>query len=461
MMKKLQTVLWGQHFELQVDAQSIIEMINAPSLPNAPMTRWVAFIQLFSFDIVHRPGKSFTMPDGLSRRPLGNNKSDVGTNFNEEEPLIRPIFSFSSQNYSGFQQGFWFKLEQYLSTLQKPPDLSAKEFQSLKQKSSNFFVQGSRLMKRGNPCALIVVTIPSKQDSILESLHEGLGHRGETETYQQLSERFWWPSLKKSVSQWCKSCEVCQKRDLRRPAEIRYPTGESTVFGRIAMDVVHIKAGGAKYLIVARDDFSGWVEARFLKNLSSESVAAFLYETWTMRYGLARSYSTDGGSEFGGKLAEMIQSLPGQHRVTTPYYPEGQGMVEQGHAPLKAALVKLAGESGKNCCKFIPLVLFSDRISTKRTTGYSPYEIIFGQRAVLPLDLEMESFLGISWEEVSSTTDLLVARSKQLEQSEDVRDEAYQTMMDARAKSVQYWEDKHSNRIREPLNPGDLVLAYN
>ena len=136
-------------------------------------------------------------------------------------------------------------------------------------------------------------------------------------------------------------------------------------------------------------------------------------------------------------------------------------MVEQGHAPLKAALVKLAGESGKNCRKFLPLVLFSDQISTKRTTGYSPYEIIFGQRAVLPLDLEMESFLGISWEEVSSTTDLLVARSKQLEQSEDVCDEAYQKMMESRAKSVQYWEDKHSNQIREPLNPGDLVLAYN
>ena len=76
-----------------------------------------------------------------------------------------------------------------------------------------------------------------------------------------------------------------------------------------------------------------------------------------MRYGLAKSYSTDGGSEFGGQLAEMLRSLPGQHCVSTPYYPEGQGMIERGHGPIKAALVKLAGESGKNCCKFLPLVL--------------------------------------------------------------------------------------------------------
>ena len=305
------------------------------------------------------------------------------------------------------------------------------------------------------------MTVPSKQAEILGKLHEDLGHRGSTETYRRVSERFWWPSLKKSVVEWCQSCEACQKKDLRRPQELRYPTGESTVFGRVSMDAVHLKAGGAKYLIVARDDFSGWVEAKILNNLTSEAVAAFLQEHWTMRYGLAQAYSTDGGSEFGGALAAMLRALPGQHRVSTPYYPEGQGMVERGHGPLKAALVKMAGESGKNCRKFLPLVLFADQISTKRTTGYSPYELVFGQRAVLPLDLEIESYLGVDWDSVKTTEDLLVARSLQLERSEETRGIAFKQMMDARGDSVRYWEEKQGSRIREPLKPGDQVLAYN
>ena len=225
------------------------------------------------------------------------------------------------------------------------------------------------------------------------------------------------------------------------------------------MDAVHIKASGAKYLNVARDDFFGWVGAKFLKNFTAESVASFLHENWTTRFGLVLSYSTDGGSEFGGKLAEMIRSLPGKHRVSTPYYPEGQGMVERGHGPLKAALVKLAGESGKNCRKFLPLVLFSDCISTKQTTGYSPCEIIFGQKAVLPIDLEMELFLGVDWDEVASTADLLIARSKHLELSEETREIAYQKMMKSHMDSIQYWEEKNSSRFRSPLKPGDLVLA--
>ncbi|MBW0479516.1 hypothetical protein O181_019231 [Austropuccinia psidii MF-1] len=68
-LKKLQTILWGKHFELQVDAKTLIETINTPCLPNAPITRWMAYIQLFSFDLVHKQGKTFTMPDVLSRRP--------------------------------------------------------------------------------------------------------------------------------------------------------------------------------------------------------------------------------------------------------------------------------------------------------------------------------------------------------------------------------------------------------
>ncbi|MBW0504034.1 hypothetical protein O181_043749 [Austropuccinia psidii MF-1] len=90
-LKKLQTILWGQHFELQVDAKALVEMINTLFLPNAPMTRWVAFIQLLSFDLVHKPGKTFNIPDGLSRRPKGEDKEESERDyFDEVEDWIKP-----------------------------------------------------------------------------------------------------------------------------------------------------------------------------------------------------------------------------------------------------------------------------------------------------------------------------------------------------------------------------------
>ena len=98
-LEKLQTILWGQYFELQVDFKSLIQMINSPSLPNAPITRWVAFIQIFSFDLVHKPGKTFTLPDGFSRRPILEDEEEYSRDnkdFDEDEPLINPFYSFKT-----------------------------------------------------------------------------------------------------------------------------------------------------------------------------------------------------------------------------------------------------------------------------------------------------------------------------------------------------------------------------
>ncbi|MBW0540565.1 hypothetical protein O181_080280 [Austropuccinia psidii MF-1] len=138
-LKTLQTILWGKHFELQVDSKALIEMINTPCLPSAPMTRLVEFIQLFSFDLVHKPGKTFTIPDGLSRRPKGGNEDESERDdFDEEEEWIKPHPGFGlkevntskvgrlSRNKTNNieipikQEGFGKHMQEYLNILKKP-----------------------------------------------------------------------------------------------------------------------------------------------------------------------------------------------------------------------------------------------------------------------------------------------------------------------------------------------------
>ncbi|MBW0523858.1 hypothetical protein O181_063573 [Austropuccinia psidii MF-1] len=75
-LKKLKAIIWGQHFEFQVGFKALIEIINTPCLPNAPMTRWVAFIQLFSFYFVHKAGNTLTIPFWLSRRQKNSEEDE-------------------------------------------------------------------------------------------------------------------------------------------------------------------------------------------------------------------------------------------------------------------------------------------------------------------------------------------------------------------------------------------------
>ena len=336
-----------------------------------------------------------------------------------------------------------------------------KIFAKLRRKSAHFFVEDDKLMRRHSPQAQIVVSRHVLQAKILRMMHEDLGHRGVEETYSRVVLRFWWPSLKKKVKFWVMSCEACQKRDSLVPREKRSATGESFVFGRVSIDVAHIKAGQHKYLVVARDDLTGWPGAGALIKLTAESVASFLSREWIARYGYVKRYTTDSGPEFKEVLIEAVQKAGSKHVPTTPYYPEAAGMIERGHRPLKDALVKMCGEKGGKWREYLPLVLFADRISTKRTTGYSPYELVFGQKAVLPVDLEAETYLGIDWLEVRTTEDLLVARATQLERRDEMIEEAHEKMMKARAESVRYCDVKLASRLRKPLQPGDLVLVYN
>ncbi|MBW0576083.1 hypothetical protein O181_115798 [Austropuccinia psidii MF-1] len=135
-------------------------------------------------------------------------------------------------------------------------------------------------------------------------------------------------------------------------------------------------------------------------------------------------------------------------------------MVERGHKQLKDALVKMCGENGGKWKKYLPLVTLADRISTKRTTGFSPYELQFGQLPVLPIDIETKTFLAVEWHKISTTEELLEARDKKLEGKEEMRRKAAEKVKKSREDSMKSWDRIMAHQLTSPINPGDLLLVY-
>lgn len=75
-VKEMRHRVWGIHFLLEVDAKFLKEMIKEPDLPNALMTRWVSYIQLFDFHLEHVPARLGVAQDGMSRRRPSGEDSD-------------------------------------------------------------------------------------------------------------------------------------------------------------------------------------------------------------------------------------------------------------------------------------------------------------------------------------------------------------------------------------------------
>ncbi|MBW0492341.1 hypothetical protein O181_032056 [Austropuccinia psidii MF-1] len=119
----------------------------------------------------------------------------------------------------------------------------------------------------------------------------------------------------------------------------------------------------------------------------------------------------------------------------------------------------MCGENGGKWKKYLPLATLADRISTKRTTGFSPFELQFGQLPVLPIDIETKTFLAVALHKISTTEELLEARAKMFERKEEMRRKAAEKLKRSREELMKYWDRRMGHQLRSPLNPGDMVLV--
>ncbi|MBW0467011.1 hypothetical protein O181_006726 [Austropuccinia psidii MF-1] len=111
-------------------------------------------------------------------------------------------------------------------------------------------------------------------------------------------------------------------------------------------------------------------------------------------------------------------------------------MVEKGHKPLKDALVKMCGENGSKWKEYLPIVALEDRISSKQTPGYSPFELQLTQKAVLPIGIKTSTYLAIEWNKISKTEELLEERAIHISAKAETRSKAEDKFRDSRTNQL-------------------------
>jgi hypothetical protein len=184
---------------------------------------------------------------------------------------------------------------------------------------------------------------------------------------------------------------------------------------KVAVDVVHMPLRENKnYLMVARDDISGWPEARVLNAATSMAVARFLYEDVICRYGCFQRLVLDGGPENKDIVDNLAQRYRIRRIVTSAYHPQANGMVERGYQPIVDGLAKMTDGGRYNWVRNLYAILRADRTTVKRTTGMSPYRINCGNDAVLPIELTNPTWQILDWENARSTAELLALGARQV-----------------------------------------------
>ena len=473
-LKKVRYWLYGVKFILETDANVLVAQLNrsGTDLPGALVTRWIAWIQLFDFEVRHIPGRKHTAADGLSRRP--HTKADLAEA--EAEPdidefilaelnclRVSPIsvdepIPILQEGYTELSR----KIATYLTTLRRPADMTIKEFNAFKKRALKFKVQDNHLFRRNSknvPMRRVVDNLVERQN-ILQQLHDESGHKGREGTYRRVADRYWWENLHSEVKAYVQSCQECQRRDPSRPEEALHPTWVALLWQKVGLDVVYMPpCEGFRYLVVARCDLSGWVEAKPLRTLSSKAVAEFLWEDVICRHGCFGKLVIDGGSENKEAVAELTRRYGIKRVMVSAYHPQANGMIERGHKPIVDALSKMSDEGSNNWVRNLPAVLWADRSTVRTSTGLTPYYISCGNEPVLPIELEIPTWRILPWGDIHTTSDLLAMRARQLQRRDQDLEEAVLHLQRMRLEGKERHDEKHGIR-NEELAIGSIVLLH-
>lgn len=308
--------------------------------------------------------------------------------------------------------------------------------------------------------SVIQLVVPEKcRDAVMAVAHEiplG-GHLGKTKTTQRLLQRFYWPTLYADVAKFCRTCKACQLDSSRRVHKaplVPLPI-ISEPFHRIAMDIVGPlpkSRSGKRFILVVCDYATRYPEAVALRSIDAENVAEELIQIFS-RVGIPNEILTDQGANFMSRLLAEVYKLLRVKRIrTSPYHPQTDGLVERFNQTLKAMLRKAAISEGKDWDKLLPYVLFAYREVPQASTGFSPFELLYGRPVRGPLDLLRESWETPTTSNESIVSYVLKMREKLARMTELVQENL------AKAQTRQKeWYDRTA-RSRE-FNPGDRVLV--
>ena len=244
--------------------------------------------------------------------------------------------------------------------------------------------------------------------------------------------------------------------------EVLYPTWSVMLWDKVRVDVVKMPKAfdGSIHLVFARNDLSGWVEGRALDAANSYNVREFLYEEVTFRHGCLRRIVLNEGSENMDMTAELMDYRI-QNTTISAYHPQTAGLVERGHGPIINAIAKYSRDNPEQWPTHLSLALWADRISIRRSTGFSTFELLYGRDCLLPVELMVESWQTVDWKAVESREDLIHARMEELDQTRVVKILAAMNLRNSRKANKAYFDN--AKRLRpqsQLLQPGDMVLLF-
>jgi hypothetical protein len=267
---------------------------------------------------------------------------------------------------------------------------------------------------------------------------------------------FYWPKAASDAAELVQKCEGCQKcaRDKKQPSSLTQliqPTWPLQRWGLDLLGPLPPAQGNLRYVVVAVEYFSKWIEAKPLATITSVTIQKFFWQNIVCRFGVPKAITVDNGTQFDSEaFKEFCEQIGTKIHFASVRHPESNGLVERANGIIMTGLMKLIFNQprGKWLDELIKVV-WSHNTTISRSIGFTPFKLVFGDEAITPEEAKAGSIRTVA----SAKDEANCSMDK--DAIEGIRLQAVENINKYQAETIK-WRDR---KVRlKNIKPGHLVL---
>lgn len=397
-LRQWRTIILGRLLTIVTDHKALTFVLSC-KLKSSRLTRWILFMQEFSFDIEYRKGAENVVPDVLSRRPM-KVSSDTTC-----EPVMKREVSVALVKLTDEYRA----LKGHLNTIREDQrsdeflgtkivflencEREAKIFTDKEEKVVRWFIiHKGILFKRGDESSpQYKLCVPKGQIiGMVQAHHAEIGHFGKTKTYNSMKEKFYFPKMQKRIRKVVAACDLCQKS---KPSKTNRGDLHSVVVEKpgqlVCLDLIGPlpkSRGGVTQLLVVVDAFSKYVRLYPLKRATTVSILNRILKDYVPQVQKPRRILSDNGTQFTSqKWVDTLEKEDIKVNRTSAYFPQGN-LTERCNREVGRLLRAMCHEQHTRWAYLLQDVEQKLNNAIHDITGFTPNFLQFGKIEKLNVD---------------------------------------------------------------------------
>ena len=147
-----------------------------------------------------------------------------------------------------------------------------------------------------------------------------------------------------------------------------------------------------KYLIVAIEYFTKWIEAELVTRITTRKVQHFVWKNIVCRFGVPRRLISDNGTQLASLQMSKLCAEVGIKQVFVPVeHPQTNGQVESANRILLRGLKRRLEKAKGAWAEEVPRIVWPYHTMPQSSTMETPFSLVYGSDAMIPVEIHESS----------------------------------------------------------------------